>query len=232
MQVLGLRGDKVVYVDETEIKVSRQAYHIWVFVGEQQTIFVIRKSRSKKVIEEVLGERFQETICCDGWSAYKHYTNNLQRCWAHALRESHELKENHKEFAGFHDNLKQMYAIIQKTRDKPPPVKQRQTIREKLEECMKHMLDGMDTHKHFTKFATKLRNGLPYWFTCITNLSVKPTNNTAERALRELVVQRKIIGCLRRPKGAQTMETIHSMLATWKQQNKPAHPTMRNLLSC
>lgn len=231
-QVLLLRGSKAVYVDETEIKVSRKTYWIWVFVGEQQTIIVIRKSRSKRVLQEILGEHFQGTICCDGWSAYKQYSSNLQRCWAHALRESHELHEKYDNFTTFHNNLKQMYKIIQKTRTKPPPSKKRQSLREKLEQRMKHMIDAMDSHKHFAKFATKLKNGLPYWFTCITNLLVEPTNNIAERALRELIVQRKIMGCLRRPKGAKIMETIHTMLATWKQQNKPIYPTMRKLISC
>jgi len=125
-----------------------------------------------------------------------------------------------------------MHEIIQKTRTKPPPLKKRQNLREKLEQRMQDMTDAMDSHKHFTTFATKLRNGLPYWFTCITNLLVEPTNNIAERALRELIVQRKIMGCLRRPKGTKIMETIHTMLATWKQQNKPIYSTMRNLISC
>jgi hypothetical protein len=39
------------------------------------------------------------------------------------------------------------------------------------------------------------------WLTFVTESGVEPTNNRAERALRELVVQRKIIGTLRNEKG-------------------------------
>jgi transposase len=61
-------------------------------------------------------------------------------------------------------------------------------------------------------------------------LLVEPTNNTAERALRELVVQRKIIGGLRREKGANIMQTIMSMITTWKQRGLSLFPTMKSYL--
>lgn len=231
-QILLLRASKVVYVDETEIKVNGKAYWLWAFVGLQQTIFVIRKSRAKKVIEEILGKNFFGTITCDGWTAYTQYSNNLQRCWAHMLREAKELLEKYKEFEVFYNNLKKMYAQVKRVRAKQPPPKKRLQLKEKLEERMKHMLDAMDSHKHFAKFATKLRNGLPYWFTCIVKLWVEPTNNIAERALRELIVQRKIIGSLRAEQGAETMAIVHSMLATWKQQNQPTFQTLKKHISC
>jgi len=233
-QVFDLRTNKIIYIDETEIKISRETRHIWVFVGEHQTIFVIRKSRSKKVLKEILEEHFPGIIVCDGWSAYSQYSKRLQRCWAHLLRESHELKEKYKDFETFHNNLKEIYKIIQQTRGKPPPPDKLPKLKQKLEQRMQDMVDAMDSHKHFVTLATKIRNGLPYWLTCITNPKVEPTNNKAERALRELIVQRKIIGCLRSQKGAKIMETIHTMLATWKQQNKPretSYPVSRYLFS-
>ena len=64
----------------------------------------------------------------------------------------------------------------------------------------------------------KLRNAIPHLFTCLIHLFVKTTNNIAERALRELIVIRKIIGGLRSKCGVTTFETIATMLTTWKQQ--------------
>ncbi len=65
------------------------------------------------------------------------------------------------------------------------------------------------------KFLRKVRNGFPSWFTFLEH-NVEPTNNIAERALREHVVIRKIIGGLRSEKGARTHERVMSCLATWK----------------
>ena len=72
----------------------------------------------------------------------------------------------------------------------------------------------MGIYANFSKFSTKVKNGIGHWFTCITNLVVEPTNNIAERALRELIVQRKIIGGLRREKGAKIMEIVSSIITT------------------
>jgi hypothetical protein len=48
----------------------------------------------------------------------------------------------------------------------------------------------------------------------VTESEVEPTNNRAERALRELVVQRKIIGTLKNEKGIFIRDLL-TLLATW-----------------
>ncbi len=62
-------------------------------------------------------------------------------------------------------------------------------------------------------------------------MTIEPTNNFAEQALRELIVQRKIMGGLRSEKGAETLEVISAMIATWKKQDKPLLETMKNYVS-
>ncbi|MGQ9552187.1 MAG: IS66 family transposase, partial [Candidatus Bathycorpusculaceae bacterium] len=57
-----------------------------------------------------------------------------------------------------------------------------------------------------------------HWFIFLTTPGVELTNNRAERALREHVVQRKIIGTLRNRKGTYIHETITTVRATLKQQ--------------
>jgi hypothetical protein len=48
-------------------------------------LVVIRKSRGKKVLEEILGKEPGGVNGTDGWRAYSWM--KLQRCWAHLLRE-------------------------------------------------------------------------------------------------------------------------------------------------
>jgi transposase len=191
-----IRKARVVYVDETEIKVDGATYHLWTFVGENEVVFAIRKSRGKDVIEEILGKKFTGVVCSDGWTSYSLYTDNLQRCWAHLLRESKDLAEKYREFDGFHTTFKLMFEKIKKLREKPFSLKIRKKWKEKLELEMSQMIEQMNAYKEFRKFAGKLKNGLRHWFTCLIYLFVEPTNNIAERALRELIVIRKIIGGL------------------------------------
>jgi len=225
-----VRKAEVIYVDETKIKIDGATYYIWTFVTENDVLFVIRKSRAKKVIQEILGQKYEGTICCDGWTAYSQYTNNLQRCWAHLLREAKNLAKKYTEFDGFYTVFKKMFKQINKMRSKPPRLRKREEIRDNLKKKMEQLIEQMSSYQEFKKFAKKVKNGLDYWFTCIVNLLVKPTNNTAERALRELVVQRKIIGGLRREKGARIMEVITSIVATCKLQEKPIFQTIKSHL--
>jgi hypothetical protein len=52
--------------------------------------------------------------------------------------------------------------------------------------------------------------GYPFWFTFVTVSEVEPTNNRAERALRELVVHRKIIGTLESKGRADIRNPAHA----------------------
>lgn len=225
-----IRKAKAIYVDETEIKVDGKTYHLWTFVSDTEVVFVIRKSRGKDVLEEILGPSYKGVICCDGWTAYSNYSTNLQRCWAHLLREAKHFAEQHESFQGFYDSLKSIFSKIKGMREKPPNRIKRAALKMELELGLRQQITQMTSYREFRKFANKIQNGFNYWFTCVTHLFVEPTNNTAERALRELIVQRKIIGGLRRENGAKTMETISSMIATWKKRELPIFQTLKSFL--
>jgi transposase len=225
-----IRKSRLVYADETKMRVDGKNNWLWTFVTENETVFVIRQSRSKKVVEEILGSNFNGVICCDGWNAYSQFTANIQRCWAHILREAEKLAEKYTEFGGGFILLKKLFEKIKTIREQPPPREQREALVVQMKSELQQLIEQMQTYTEFKKFAIKIANGIDYWFTCVIHLFVEPTNNTAERALRELVVQRKIIGGLRRDKGARIMETIMSMITTWKQRKVPVFSTLKACL--
>ncbi len=70
-----------------------------------------------------------------------------------------------------------------------------------------------------------------HWFTFVTVPGLEPTNNRAERALKEPVVQRKIIGTFRNGKGTRIYETTMSLVATWKQQGLNPYEAMAQSLT-
>jgi len=92
-----IRTAKIVYIDETGEKVDGKRHWLWVFTTKTHTLFVISKCRGKKVLLEVLGKDFEGHIGCDGWRSYSNFTDRLQRCWAHLLREAEWLAQHCKE---------------------------------------------------------------------------------------------------------------------------------------
>jgi len=76
-----------------------------------------------------------------------------------------------------------------------------------------------------------MKNGLHQWFVCILHPEIEPTNNRAERELREFVVQRKIFGTFRSENGLRITEVIMSLLATWRLRNLNTYNMLRTSLS-
>jgi len=49
-----IRSSDIIYIDETQYKLNGETWWLWVFVCKDAVLFVIRKSRNEKVIEEIL----------------------------------------------------------------------------------------------------------------------------------------------------------------------------------
>jgi transposase len=212
-----IRGAPVLYVDETGIHVQGEKHWIWTFTTPSETFFVIRKSRGMKVLEEVLTRRFKGIIVCDGWKPYAKFTKRLQRCWAHLLRESKDLAEKFEEAVPLHEALKELYESLTDALEGDPPPEARMDLWNRAREALQHLIGKEYSIQKVRKFIGKISNGFDYWFTFIIYPSVEPTNNRAERALRPMVVLRKILGTLRNGKGTSIHERLMTALATWGQ---------------
>ena len=225
-----IRSAEVVYVDETGARVDGRRYWIWVFTTLTDTLVAIRKSRGKKVLKEVLGDDFKGVIVCDGWKSYPNFTDRIQRCWAHLLREARYLAEHVEEAGPFSEALHGLYRRLNEPEDKPPPEEAVRLAGEAKKEMMKWAGRPYETAE-VRRFAGKVLNGLDRWFTFLTVPGVEPTNNRAERALREHVVQRKIMGCFRNGKGTWIYETVMTVLSTWKRQGRDLPQTLAQTLT-
>jgi len=224
-----IRSAPVVYVDETGARVDGRRHWIWVFTTLTDTLIVVRKSRGKKVLKEVLGKGFKGVIVCDGWSSYPGFTDRIQRCWAHLLREARSLAEHVEEAKPLSEALHGLYRRLNEPEDKPPPEEAEGLVEEAKKEMVELAGRPYGTEEA-RRFAGKVLNGLEYWFTFLMVPGVEPTNNRAERALRESVVQRKIMGCFRNGKGTWIYETVMTVLASWKQQGRDLSQTLDEAL--
>jgi len=224
-----------IYIDETSIKVQGKTFWIWIFTTIKMTLFVIRKSRHCKIVKEVLGEDFNGVINCDGWETYKTYkddNNNvlLQRCWAHAIREVKAVAEKYDEAKPLFKWFQDIFVMVCKARESGKLAYIRERLKKKCEKELLRWLDVTKPYKELQTVRTKIENGFEHWFTCIIHPEVEPTNNRAERMLREEVVLRKITGTLRNEKGTTANEVMMSLITTWKQQNKNPFLELRALL--
>lgn len=224
-----IRRAKHLNIDETKIKIQGVWYYVWIFRSRKYILFVIRRERNKNVLDEILGYHYKGSITCDGLSAYEEYTKYLQRCWAHILRETKELAEKYDDAKPMHKWMEDLFGVVKSVSIKYP-FERRKKLYDKCVQEMKWLIGIYSSYSHLGEIITKIKNGLPYWFTRILHPAIKPTNNGAEQPLREIKVIQKIIGTLRNEDGASIMEKIMTLLATWKLQGKNNFTELRSLL--
>jgi len=218
--------------DETGAKLNGKKHWFWVFMNQLVVIFLLRPRRERKVIEEILGKKYKGIATVDGYKAYANIIKNIQRCWAHLLREAKFLAQKYEgQSRVLYNSLCELFKKI-KDVSLEMAINERKKIFEDCVNSMKSFMGIAKSYKELKKFAITLENGLKQWFTCVLHPEIEPTNNVAERELREFVVQRKIFGSFRSEKGMEIAEIILSMFATWRRQSLNTYQQLRIALSC
>ena len=218
-----------VNADETGVKVNGMNHWNWVFVAEKDVLFRIHRSRGKSVPEDVL-DGFGGILGIDGWRSYSGLPCEKQRCWAHILREADKLAETEKEAAGLSKALHILFDLTTRKVSKDPPPYERLSIHREALAWLDKWLDIGYGSEKVKKLADKIRYAREQWFTFVLHPGVEPTNNAAERPLREFVVQRKIFGTLRSKEGMYRYETIMSVFETWKRHDMHIFDELRKRL--
>ena len=220
----------VVHVDETGHKLAGEQIWIWTFRTDQHTLYAVRESRGSAVPEEVLGEDFDGTIVCDGWTAYPAFSRNLQRCWAHILREAEDVANDYDQAEPVYRTLKRLYVGLQSWLETDPTESQRTQIQELARTELEALTERPVSDGPVATLLGKIEGGLDHWLTFVGEPAVSPTNNAAENALREPVILRKLIGTLRNERGMFVHETALTLLATWSQQGHNPYEELRRVV--
>lgn len=227
-----IQGSSNVYADETGQKMQGKQWWTWIFTTLTHTLFLIRKSRGQKPIEEVLGSDYLGILNCDGLQAYPKKVKRIQRCWAHLLREAQWLAEkNEGQALLLYQELCEIFEKIKQLRIALLAGQEREQQHQLLIGQMKCLIGRTKAYTELRTFANKIEYGLDYWFTCVLHPEAEPTNNRAERALREMVVQRKITGTLRNERGAHRTAVLMSCIQTWKLQGLNTFSMLRQTIT-
>jgi len=225
-----IRGARLLYIDETSFSVLGKNWWVWVFRSDTDMLLVIRHSRGNNVLEEILGKDYAGIVICDCWRAYDFLINAiLQRCWAHLLRKSKELKS----VAGrhFHKKLSALFDEIVKFNKTEKSEKQRLRKYKQMTKKLQKITQYYSQYLECGAVVKYIDFHIESWFTCIKIVRVQPTNNYAEQAIRETVLVRKIIGAFRSVEGTKTYENLASLIATWRLQKLDLKKELTRMLS-
>lgn len=217
------RASPVVHMDETGWREDGQNGYIWCLVTEApQAVryYEYHRSRSGEVAKGMLG-RFSGHLVTDFYSAYNQYSGDHQRCWVHLLRDLQALQETHEsdgEVVAWASGVKRLYHYAKEQLATGLTAAERQQLAERLRQMVEQFgLPYAMLYDHpCCTLAKRLLRHQDELFQFVVHDAVPADNNLAERALRPLVVQRKISGGSRSPAGSETRMTLASLFETWQ----------------
>jgi len=224
-----LAGEPLLNVDETGHKDSGKRYWTWCFRAQRYTVFKIDPSRGSCVLEEVLGDTFGGVLGSDLYSAYVKYAKAhdivTQICLAHLIRDLRYLttltdrvtKNYGKRVL---DAVKELFKIIHR-RDQMQAAAFLRAL-EKAKAVVIRKAKGAPMRLEARTMAERFRVHGESYFTFMTSPGVEPTNNSAERSIRHVVIDRRITQGTRGTRGQRWSERIWSTLASCAQQKRSA----------
>jgi transposase len=222
-----VQAQPAAHLDETGWREGRQRAWLWTMVTTWVTVFVVRRSRSAKVAQELLGERFWGWLVTDRWSAYTWYpTWRRQVCWAHLLRDIEAMIERGGCSQEIGEALRAQVRLMFQwwhrvragTLAHTSFASYMRPIRQEVERLLEAgQTCGMPKTAGVCREILKMRQAL---WTFVRHEGVEPTNNAAERAIRPGVLWRKGSFGTQSPDGSRFVETMMTVVATLKQQHR------------
>jgi transposase len=230
-------------IDETGHKENGHRQWIWCFRAVRFVVFLIRDSRGAVVLEEVLGQEFAGILGADFWGAYRKYARQcgvlIQFCLAHLVREVKYLCEFPQAHVqrygqGLLAGLRVLFTTLHcreqleaATFEKRLAAAQAQIWTAALDPQVHPERYGAAAMPRLIQTLVKrfAQHGEGY-FQFIIHPEIAPTNNTAEQAMRFVVMDRHVTQGTRSPQGRQVCERLWTVIATCAVQQRSAFAWM------
>ncbi len=219
-----VRGSPLVQADETGWREGGQNGYVWFFGTPEHRYFHYDASRGGAVVGEVLGEDFAGTLVSDFYAGYNTYVGPHQRCWAHLLRDVHDLRAAHPGDAGVAAWADALHALFHEAKRQAAlalPAAARRAAWDTLERQLAALCQPYWAPDCTAPQATLCRRVdlfLDELLTLVADPAVPADNNLAERSLRPLVIARKVSGGSRSEEGSRVRMALASLFATWTAQ--------------
>jgi transposase len=223
-----LPGEARLNVDETGHKDNGKLMWTWCFRAELYTLFKIDPHRSADVLIEVLGREFDGVLGCDCFSAYRRYMREcgvvVQFCLAHLIRDVKFLttlpgQADRVYGERLREALRELFGLIHR-HEQMPAAQFRQQLQAARDEVLRVGTTEVPPGRQTQALAKRFRKYGAEYFTFVTTPGVEPTNNSAEQAIRFVVIDRHITQGTRGEAGQRFCERIWTVLATCARQGR------------
>jgi transposase len=232
-----VREQDIGHADETGWpRGNRQKGWLWVLCCGTAAFFMIHANRSRQAARKLIGG-FAGKLVSDRYNSYKFYTLIRQICWAHLKRDFKAISEARGVIGKIGLKLYSLAGKILKLRKRVRDgTLQWKTFQRRMPELQKRVESLLRSGAHFDgKLGGKCRDILEhekYLWTFVQDQRVEPTNNAAERVVRQAVLWRKGSFGTQSERGARYVERILTVCATCRLQGQSTIEYLREACRC
>jgi len=224
-----LRRARVVYCDETGVRVKGKGCWNWVFQNTEVAIHVIRNSRGAGVVEEVMDGHRPVIWVSDLYGAQQGHADGWQVCLAHQLRDCQFAIEAGD--AIFAPRMKMLllraYAL---SRRKHLADSTRRQYHQRMQRELDVIMRLAPTNKEGKRLRKRYGKVRDHLFTFLENPDIDPDNNSSERELRPTATYRKVTGAFRSSWGPDLYADFRSVVATARRRGIGALQAIKMVL--
>jgi transposase len=223
-------------MDETGWKVGGRLQWLHVAVSAQVTVYAILPGRGYEQSVMILGAAYDGFLIHDGWAPYYRFRSAFhQSCVSHLLKRCREMAQIASPAAAAFplavlDLLRTSLQLRERHEQGEVSEHGLCSATGRVMAKLDRMLDRVDQNPANQRLARHLNHERPWMFTFLYCPGLDATNNAAERAIRGMVIARKVWGGSRTWQGARTQQILVSVLRTCWQQGKDAYARMVSML--
>jgi len=225
-----LRRARVIYSDETGVRVDGHGCWNWVFQNSDVVIHVIRRSRGAGVVAEVLGGHRPALWVSDLYGAQQGHAGAWQVCLAHQLRDCQYAIDAGD--AVFAPRIKALLlrAVVLARRHRDLADSTRRQYRRRLDRDLDAIMALAPTQRDGRRLRKRYARVRDHLFTFLDHPELAADNNSSERELRPTATYRKVTGGFRSDWGADLFAAVRSVIGTAARRGIDAYQAIRDTL--
>lgn len=232
-----VRCQDVTHADETGWRRgNRQRGWLWALCCPGAAVFMVHAQRGQKAARKLLGG-FCGVLVSDRWGGYNFFSGIRQICWAHLKRDFKAISEAKGAMGKIGQELyglaKKILKLRKRVRDGTLQWGTFQKRMKPLINRVEQLLEkGACGEGKWSRKCRRILKHRTHLWTFVHDRSVDPTNNIAERIVRQGVLWRKTSFGTQSERGARYVERILTVCATCRLQGRSIIEYLRQVCHC
>jgi transposase len=217
-----VRAAAAVYADETSWYVGGPGHWLWTFTTADATVYHVDPSRGRQVVLDLLGEDFAGILVSDCLASYESLPYRVHKCIAHHQKAIAEARDRRDTVDPSHLNQwKLLFTMVIALWKHRATLGEEEFARQRthLEQWLDRLLSEDRRQAGDRAIQERIGKRRGAVLGCLDDPAAEPTNNRAERSLRDVgVIARKVSCGNKTEAGKLAWERLTSLAVTCQQR--------------